>query len=304
VYNPQVLRLTQNPIKVHDTISTGEPMKDEAILKKELSHIDKEFAHIIKNIPPQPEQPPVLTPYWLHIEIVERYKVLSHADITTGDTVLEVGCGPHAIGTIPLGYLVKNTGQVIAVDIGRWKYFNDTVQNTSLKDWITPVECDATRLPFKPKFDTTFIIHALRSFRNEQTIIRIIQEMFRVSPLIFIAHTLPIAKNKAQKAHINMYNLRQDIFEAVTGKKDDLPYFPLKKVEEFVQKAGGVITNAFSIDIDLPHYLSYIPREYIERTQDESTKRHLLKKWEAALTNLKKYGEEFPPVGIVKAERA
>ncbi|MGD2247722.1 MAG: class I SAM-dependent methyltransferase [Candidatus Methanofastidiosia archaeon] len=279
-------------------------MKDKAILQKELSHIDKEFAHIIKNIPPQPEQPPVLTPYWLHIEIMERYKVLSHADITKGDTVLEVGCGPHAIGTIPLGYKVRHTGQVVAADIGRWNYFNDNIQATPFKDRITPVECDATRLPFNPQFDTACILHALRSFRSEDTIVNIIQEMFRVSPVIFIAHTLPIAKNKAQKAHINMYNLRQHIFKAVTGKKDDLPYFPLKKVEGFVQKAGGVVTTAFSIDIGLPHYLSYMPKEFIDRIKDESTKKHLLKKWEKAVTNLKTYGEEHPPVGIVQAKRA
>lgn len=278
-------------------------MNDKAILQKELSHIDKDFAKIIKNIPPQPEQPPVLTPYWLHIEILERYKVLKHANISTGDTVLEVGCGPHAMGTIPLAYVVGDFGQVVAVDIGRWDHFNDIVHTTPLTH-ITPVECDAVCLPFTGGIDTAFILHALRSFRSEHTIVTIIKDMLRVSSSIFIAHTLPIAKTKAQKAHITMYNLRRDIFEAVTGKKDDLHYFPLEKVAEFVKKAGGVITSAYSIDIDLPHYLAYMPEEFINRIQDQSTKRALLKKWQKEKTNLIKYGEKHPPVGIVQAQKA
>ncbi|ALL00345.1 hypothetical protein Pyrde_0295 [Pyrodictium delaneyi] len=43
--------------------------------------------------------------------------------------------------------------------------------------------------------------------------------MLRVSEMVFIAESLPIARNERQKAHLEFYNLREEIFEALYGEK-------------------------------------------------------------------------------------
>ena len=100
-----------------------------------------------------------------------------------------------------------------------------------------------------------------------------------------------------------MYNLREEIFEALIGEKDDIHYFPLEKLVKMVKKAGGKIIDAKMIDVILPHHLAFIPREYIEKIKDKGKRKGLLRRWENAYRKLQKYGEEHPLVGIIKAVR-
>lgn len=269
------------------------------MLEQELKQVEEGFAEIVKKIPPRNEPQP-LTPYWLHLQIIERYYVLRTAHIKQGQSVIEIGCGPYAIATVPLAYMVGD-GRVCAVDKGRWKGFDSTLQAASVSN-VMPVECDATQLPFpSASFDTAVSIHAVRSFRNEDTIVSIFREMLRVSSRIFIAATVPIAKTKAQKAHIEMYNLREEIFEAVTGKKDDIHYFQLSKLVEFVKRANGSIIAAEILNVNLPHHLAFLPKEYVEKIKDDKKREDLLERREKAYQNILKYGEEHPPVGIIEA---
>lgn len=39
--------------------------------------------------------------------------------------MLEVGCGPQAISTIPLALSVGERGKVVALDLGRWAVFEN-----------------------------------------------------------------------------------------------------------------------------------------------------------------------------------
>jgi tRNA A58 N-methylase Trm61 len=61
----------------------------------------------------------------LHIEILERFRVLRFAPLEEGMNVLETGCGAHAITTVPLAYLVGETSRVVAVDKARWRFFEE-----------------------------------------------------------------------------------------------------------------------------------------------------------------------------------
>lgn len=271
-------------------------------LTRELGRVDPEFARLIKNMPPRDE--PHLPPDWLHLQMVERCEVLSHAEIGRGTNVLEVGSGHHAIATVPLSHMVGEGGRVTAVEIERWRHFDEIMRATGLRKRVIPLACDATQLPFPFEcFDLAVIVHGIRSMRNEETITRILKEMLRVSPRIFVAESLPIAKTKAQEAHLEMYNLREEIFEALTGTKDDIHYFPLGKLVELVERAGGEVVESRTLDVRLPHHLAFIPREYVERIEGEQEKAVLLKQWQVAREKLMKYGEEHPPVGIVNAKR-
>ena len=272
----------------------------EEELKSILKFIDDDFVKILMKIPPRKEL--YLPPYWLHIQIVERYKVLSYAGIKEGMNVLEIGCGAHAIATVPLAHMVGKCGRIVAVDIKRWTFFEEIIKSAGLQRRVIPIMCDATQLPFKYQcFNIGLIVHGIRSMRSEDNIVRIIKELLRVSSQIFLAESLPIAKNKAQEAHIEMYNLREEIFEALIGEKNDIHYFPLEKLVEMVKEAGGKIIDAKMIDVNLPHHLAFIPREYIEKIKDKMKQEGLLRRWENAYRKLQKYGEEHPPVGIIKA---
>ncbi|WP_240922743.1 class I SAM-dependent methyltransferase [Thermococcus sp. Bubb.Bath] len=213
-----------------------------------------------------------------------------------------IGCGAHAITTVPLAYLVGETGRVVAVDKARWRFFEEITSTTGMRHRILPMKLDARELPFPFKaFDLAVLAHGIRSLKNEETIVHVISEMFRVSDRVFIAGSLPIANNERQTAHLELYNLREEIFEALFGEKDDLHYFSLEKLKEFVERAGGRVVESGVFEPNLPHYLAYIPREYVERIEDEKKRAELLERWDKAYKMWKK-GAEHPPVGWILAE--
>lgn len=127
--------------------------------------------------------------------------------------------------------------------------------------------------------------------------------MFRVTPRIFIAETLLIAKTKGQEAHLEMYNLREEIFEALLGRTDGIHYFPLNKLIELVKSASGEIINAKEIDVELPHPLAFIPKEYIEKIKDVMKKRTPMNRWKIAYEKLKKYGKKILQLRLCKRRK-
>jgi len=100
-----------------------------------------------------------------------------------------------------------------------------------------------------------------------------------------------------------MYNLREEIFEALLGRTDDIHYFPLNKLIELVKSAGGEIINAKEIDVELPHHLAFIPKEYIEKIKDVMKKRTPMNRWKIAYEKLKKYGKKTLLLGLCKRRK-
>ncbi|HYU07313.1 MAG TPA: class I SAM-dependent methyltransferase [Thermoplasmata archaeon] len=237
--------------------------------------------------------------------MAERFVVLLRVGIEKGESVIEIGCGPHGLATIPLSYGLGARGRVVAVEIGRWGLFADIARQSGLHGRIHPVQCDASRLPIRPgQVDRAVCVHGVRSLRDEGTIIRVVAEMLRVAPLVTIAESLPIATTEAQRAHLQMYNLRAEIFEQVLGKKDDIHYFPLERLVSFFHEAGGEVLSTETFDIHLPHFLAFIPRDYVAQIRNPRRRADLLARWDAAKEGLDRYGAEHPPVAIVTARRA
>ncbi|CAI1492099.1 Methyltransferase [Thermococcus nautili] len=256
---------------------------------------------VLSKIPPRNEPP--LPPDWLHTEMLERFRVLQFAPIKDGMNVLEIGCGAHALTTVPLAYLVGETGRVVAVDRSRWRFFEDVTSSAGVKHRIIPLKLDARELPFPFRaFDLAVLVHGVRSLKNEETMVKVISEMLRVSERVFIAESLPVANNERQRAHLELYNLREEIFEALFGEKDDLHYPTLEKLIELVERAGGRVIKSGTFEPELPHYLAYIPREYVERVEDDEKRAELLRRWGRAYENWKA-GAEHPPVGWLIAKR-
>jgi ubiquinone/menaquinone biosynthesis C-methylase UbiE len=269
-------------------------------LNERLKMVDASFAQIIRKIPVREKTEP--SRYWLHSELLERYKIVSKINIHASMNVLEIGCGPHAITTIVLAHFIRPNGRVIAVDRGRWKFVEELLTTTNLKQFVVPLKLDANNIPIPYKsFDLSVIIHGIRSMGDDKTLRTILQEMLRVSSRIALAESLPIAKTKAQEAHLEMYNLREEIFEAVYRRKDDRHYRTLSHLVEIVELAGGENIKSEIIDVDMPHFLATLPREYLEKIPERTIKIELAEKWDSAYQKIMKHGEEHPPVGIVQA---
>ncbi|MFQ6088325.1 MAG: hypothetical protein ACE5K0_05420 [Candidatus Methanofastidiosia archaeon] len=112
---------------------------------------------------------------------------------------------------------------------------------------------------------------------------KIFREMLRVTVNeIFIATSLPIAKNKAQMAHLEMFKLRCEVFEKAYGEKMEIDYLPKKDVGEIVEKAKGNIVESKVIETNLPHHLAYFPKKIIGKIKDEEGRKKLGRRWERA----------------------
>jgi len=268
-----------------------------------LKALPLELRRVLKRIPSyQPD--PRLPSDWFHWQIIQRHTVLKYARLASGMNILEVGCGPQAIATIPLAALVGRRGRVIALDRGRWGDFWKLIQAAGLEDTVIPLQEDARSLPFPYScFDLTVCIHGMRSFENRESSVKAVEEMFRVSKQrIFLAESSPIARNMAQKAHLTMYNLRRPVFvalgHAVAG---DIPYFSQENLENIVKEAGAARIETQLVEVNMPHHLAWFPLEMIEKIKDRKTRENLKREWKKAAKMLEKYGEEHPPVIVINA---
>lgn len=269
----------------------------------QLSKVDPGFAAVLRKVPLQVSPP--LPPDWLRCEMLERFQVLQYAGVEKGAKVLEVGSGAHAIATVALAYLVGAQGQVVAVEKERWTHFHKVVSAAAVENRVLALACDARHLPLpSDSLDLATCVHAIRSLKSEATMVEIFREMLRVAPRVFLAESLPIARNDAQRAHLAMYNLRAEIFEATLGAPDDLQYPSLEHLKQLVERAGGSVVESRVLEVDLPHALAYLPREYVERTEDPRKREYLLRRWDEADQLLRKYGTDHPPVGMIVAVRA
>jgi hypothetical protein len=260
------------------------------------------FAALIRNIPLQ--NGPPLPPDWLRVEMLERFQVLRQAGIEPGSNVLEVGSGGHAITTVPLAFEIGSAGRVIAGERSRWNHFKEVVSASGLAPRIQLLKCDARRLPLgNNSVALSLCVHGIRSLGDQENLVAIFREMFRVSSRVFLAESLPIAKTDAQRAHLAMYDLRHEVFEAAYGHLDDLPYLPLDSLSRLVEQAGGSVGKSLVLEIDLPHALAHFPRSLVESVPNANSRQDLLRRWDEADSQGQRHGTDHPPVGIVEATR-
>lgn len=271
-------------------------------IENQLKNARPGLADVIGKIPYQSRPP--LPPEWLRVEMLERYQVVQHADITPGTTVLEIGAGPHAITTVPLAFLVGPNGRVVAVERSRWDRFQEIVSASGLQGRVRSLAGDARALPLRDdSVDLAVCVHGVRSLGDREDLVPIFREMLRAARRIFIAESLPVGRTAAQRAHLEMYDLRHEVFEAAYGRRDDLPYLPLGSLRALVEDAGGSIESAATVDVDLPHFLAYFPRSIVESIPDGEPRTRLLARWDEANSRSRQNGTDHPPVGVVVAAR-
>ena len=264
--------------------------------------IDPAARELLGRIPLQ--RSPPLDPEWLRCEMLERFLVLKHVPLRGAGRVLEVGSGGHAISTVPLAYLVGADGWVLALERERWGQFRSIVVASGLEDRVRAATGDARRLPVREDaVDLAVCIHGIRSLGDDVSTVGVFREMLRAAPRIALVETLPVARRRAQRAHLAMYDLREEVLLASTGRRDDLRYRPLARLASLVEEAGGAVQRTLSLEVDLPHALAYFPRRLVEAIPAGSHREDLLSRWDAANAALLRWGEDHPPVGIVIADR-
>ncbi len=249
------------------------------------------------NRPPLPDD-------WLVSEILERRLVLQHSSVRPGQSVIEIGVGAHALATVPLAHALGEKGRVVAVEPVRWEHFSEIVEASGVGDRIDPLRADGRRLPLRTDCaDMSVCVHGVRSLGQDEACVRVLREMLRVSPRLCIAESLPDARTPAQQAHLSMYNLREDALLAATGHRDDLRYRNLVALCALVERAGGIVEEQKSVDVDLPHALAYFPRSMIGEIGDPVRRAQLAAQWDDAWEQIRAFGEDQPPVGVVLARR-
>lgn len=260
----------------------------------QLREVDPGFAGVLSRVPLQAGAP--LPPAWVRCEMLERFDVLQCATFSGESRILEVGAGGHALTTVPLACRAGPRGRVVAVERERWTLFHQIVRAAQMDDRVLPVVADARRAPFRSdSFDLAWCVHGIRSLGNEATMVQIFREMLRVAPRILLAESLPIARNDAQRAHLAMYDLREEIFEARHGVRDDLHYPSLDRLLRLVERSGASSLESRVLEISLPHALGYLPRDYVRRIHDPQKREDLLRRWDEAYELGRLHGTDHPP---------
>jgi ubiquinone/menaquinone biosynthesis C-methylase UbiE len=245
---------------------------------------------------------PPLDPMWLRYEMLERFLLLQRGPIAKGMTVLEVGAGAHAIATVPLACRVGPGGQVVAIELSRWSHFQEIVTACGIEARVDAVRADARRLPHpSQRFEVAACLHGVRSFRSERAMGEVFREMLRVGRSLFVAESLPIAHTEAQRAHLAMYELREEVFRALGDGPDDLRYRTLSRLCELIEEAGGEVHSKEVLDVDLPHALAFFPRALIEGIPEPCQRTELLERWDRAHELGQRCGTDHPPVAILRA---
>ena len=230
----------------------------------------------------------------------ERLMLADQMGIDQNDVVLDVGCG-RGFFTVAAAHKAKSVTSLDLMNgLGRkgwWQRFIMTMQKLQLNDRVAGVKGNAAKMPFRDEtFDVASSVHAIQNFQDLTTIWETFKEMKRVTKKggrVIVVETIPSVKNKAQEAHINMFNCK------VKYSQGELPYLTEEKLTDLLKEAGLNISKIKEIDFNLsvaPPYFLFNATSVPEEQRAEA-----LREYNEAVTTIKKYGETSPPTLTVEA---
>jgi len=231
---------------------------------------------------------------------MERMLIAKELNLSSSDALLDVGCGR--------GYFAiaaaKHCDFVVAIDlmngfgrIGWWDQFSKTMEILGLHSNVCGVRANGVKLPLRnSSFTVAAIVHSIRNFHDKKTIFQVIREMKRVvikGGSIIIVENLPIAKNKAQEAHLKMYRCK------VKYSSGELYYMSRNEIVEIIEKVGFRDFEVNVVDYNLS---STPPLFYLnpDRLADD-VRENALKEFRNAVESIKVWGEASPPAIFIRA---
>jgi len=230
----------------------------------------------------------------------ERLMLAEQMDIDRDDVVLDVGCG-RGFFTIAAAHKAKFVTSLDLMNgLGRkgwWQRFKLTMRELQLSDRVAGVKGNAAMMPFGDEtFDVTSSVHAIRNFQDVTTIQGAFREMKRVtkkSGRVIVVETIPSGSNKAQEAHIKMFNCK------VKYGDGELSYLTEEELTDLLKSVGLRISKIEKTDFDLsvapPYFLfnaAGVPEEH---------RAAAVREYNEAVATIKKYGEASPPTLTVEA---
>lgn len=248
----------------------------------------------LRDLPPFP-------PNWLRLEVNHRFQVLNHfLSFPIEAKILEIGCGDHGITSMAIAGFLGEQARLLSIDIARLREVHHFKR---VCPRIEVVQCDALYLPFSKVFDIAITFDGIRSFRSPDKIIQIFQSMLEWADETIIIATLPIAETSGQKLHLDLFRIREELFDALWGVKDDLFYFTEGELTDFLKLAGADEIKTSIVSVQAPHFLGYIPDCLFERIADINIRRNLIRRFQELWEQTQHTKEEHPPCIIIQASR-
>jgi len=231
---------------------------------------------------------------------MERTALARDIGLDKEDIVLDVGCGRgyftiaastrsrRVIGLDPMNGMSRH---------GWWRNFKESIRELQLGSKVLPLKADAQSIPLRDcSMDKAVAVHCIRNFQNRQSIQNALREMNRVlseDGELIIVENVPIARNKAQEAHLAMYRCKCDC------SSGDIYYFSQEQLLKMFGSAGLTETRVEFVDYDLSATppIFYLDSSRLGKGQMEKAQ----KEYAAAVDIIKKHGETSPSALIIKA---
>ena len=220
--------------------------------------------------------------------------------VRSGDSILDVGCGMGFTSAA----LAFNSSMVCGFDLmngfGRidwWTNFRLEMTSLGLRGKTAGIRGSATKTPYRDGgFTLTVSAHALRNFESISTIVAALREMGRVTRRggrVAIAENLPVAKSKAQEAHLRYFDVKTRVV------KSDSPYHSEDELVRMFEEAGLEVARREVLDFGL----SAAPPLFVlnpERLPPEE-RNVIVEKHREAVEMIREHGETSPPVLLLEA---
>jgi len=231
---------------------------------------------------------------------MERMGLARDMGLEKSDIVLDVGCG-RAYFTVAAA---RCSRRVIGLDAmngmsrrGWWKNFKESIYELKLARKIQGLKADMQSVPLKDySIDKAVAVHCIRNFQNQQVMQNALREMNRVLSKegeMIIVENIPIARNKAQEAHLAMYKCKCNY------SSGDVYYFSKEELLRMFRNVGLRETHVEVVDYNLSATppIFYLDTSHLSKGQIEKAQR----KYIEAVDMIREHGETSPPALIIKA---
>jgi len=230
----------------------------------------------------------------------ERLKLAEKMRIAADDNVLDVGCGRGYFTAAAARHGKSVVGLDLMNGLGRrgwWQKFKLIMRELHLHTKIVGVKGNVVTMPFRDEtFSVTASVHAIRNFLDTKIIQGAFKEMKRVTKnggRVFVVESLLSATNKAQEAHLKMFNCK------VKYTRGELPFFTEGELANLLENAGLRRFHTKTFDFNL----SAAPPFFFLNTSTlpEERRAEAEREYNEAVESVRKWGEASPPALFVEA---
>lgn len=233
---------------------------------------------------------------------MERIALAKEMQLRENDVILDVGCGRGYFSIAAAKFSKFIVGLDLMNGFGRqgwWTNFRISMKELNLLGKVIGVRSDARSIPFKDSsFSLAVAVHSIRNFPDKDSIERAFSEMKRMVTKkgnVIIVESLPIARTKAQEAHLQLFRCKA---KYTSGELD---FLPEKELVEIFHRVGFSRIEIKHLNYNFsaaPPFFYLNSSSLAEREREEAKKAY-----DRAIDMIKKWGDASPPAVFVKATK-